>query len=148
MAGNTHPRNERWIRGVTSKGKLAFVFARARRSTRRHPRDARVFVAEAERCGASPLVESQGTDARSGLDGPEAVRQSSAPRTPRSGSIARQNPRRGHGHVPLAAAAVAAVGMRMAGCQTRTQEIAKEVHGHLLFKQCHSTAQGTGRTRL
>src|SRR6185437_8252925 len=54
---------------------------------------------------------------------------------------------RGHGHVPLAAAAVAAVRMRMAGCQARTNEVAKEVHGP--SPQSSAAApRGTGRTRL
>ena len=75
------------------------------------------------------VVESQGMEARSGLDELGIVRQSDVPSRRQSGTIARQSPRRGHGHVPLATAAVAAVRMRMTGCQARAQEVAKEVHG-------------------
>lgn len=137
-------------RGVTS-WRIAFVFAKARPGARRRSHDTHVFVAEAASRADSPLeaafVESQGMEARSGLDDFEVVRQSDTPPMQRSGTIARQCPRRGHGHAPLATATVAAVRMRMTGCQARAQKIAKEVHGP--SPQSSAAApRGTGRTRL
>jgi hypothetical protein len=56
--------------------------------------------------------------------------------------------RRGHGHAPLAATATAAVGMRLAGRQARTQKIAKEVHGPSPLQAVPQHRSGTGRIRL
>lgn len=118
-------------RGLTSSAGVAFVFATARRNARRHSHATRTVVAGAG-CHAgfeAAGVESRGRKVRSGLDEAEIARPPDAPPKSRSGSIARQSPRRRHGHAPLAAVCVAAVGMRMAGSQARTQEVPKEVHG-------------------
>ena len=97
----------------------AFVFAEAPRSARRRSRDTFVFVAEAANLAG-------GSRASRGLRFPAW---------------------RGHGHAPLATAAVAAVRMRMTGCQARTNEVAKEVHGP--SPQSSAAApRGKGRMRL
>src|SRR6185437_6477498 len=104
-------------RDATS-GTAAFVLVNARKPVHRCSHDAGVFVKEV----ASPA------------GGSRASRRLRLPAW------------RGHGHVPLATAAVAAVRMRMTGCQARTNEVAKEVHGP--SPQSSAAApRGTGRNK-
>jgi len=99
---------------------MAFAFA-----PRRQKHGTRALVAEATTHGPfDAAVVKTGRPARDGC-----LLQTSWLRR-RSWTTALLCPaRRGHGHVPLATAAVSAVRMRMTGGQARTNEIAKEVHG-------------------
>lgn len=81
MAASTATTEPVADRGLTSRRGVACVFAQARRSAHPRARDTRVFVAEAGTHASfeAAVAESQGMEARSGLDELEAVRQSDVP---------------------------------------------------------------------
>ena len=196
MARNTHPRNERWIRGVTSKRKPAFVFARMfvrpstiaasrgdpntwtpatrngqnghprpsfpRQRTAHHlPRGRCMFVAEAASPAAAPLeaavVESQGEDGHSrdagGIPCP-AGRPAADGCLLETLVIGAFDQDRSHdngaGTVTFHSRRRPSRRLECAWRAARRarRKLRRRFMAHLLFKQCRSTAQGTGRTRL